>query len=346
MTDTIAGMRPSPPSAAAIPYAWRSQPDGISCGPTCIAMVRDGLAARAGLPPGPGTEAVAAMCGTNTRTGTTHEGVAVALAGLGLAGRRVTGRAGFREAFRDAMQAGNPVLLRTLTHGYKHWVLATHARPDGRIRILDPGLGDATRSESEIEALVAPRAHEIWPVEATSIPFHLSLGPLVPPGSSRGAREAAIREAVALARDDFAPLLDGGDLRAYLDDHADWALSRALRVDGRLVGAYLLKERPVTAEAPEARGSDVDRPGAVEGVGLVVAPEGRGRGWGRLLRDQPRALGYGVVWGLQDKRLGNLDRWLARRTLVHDIGHSWVTAEILPRPGHRAVPDPGAAYGA
>ena len=333
------------PQSAAIPYVWRAQPDGISCGPTSIAMARNGLAARAGIPAGPSIPGVAAMCGTNTRTGTTHEGVAVALAGLGLDGRRVTGRSAFREAFGAAMTAGDPVLLRTLTMGYKHWVLATHSLPGGRIRILDPGLGDVTRSAAEVEALVAPRDHEIWPISARTVPYRIEIGPLVRPGAGPRERAEAIAAALALARPEFERLLDGEDLRAYLDRHVDWDLSRALRVDGRVVGTYLLRERPLRDEVPEAAHGVLDGLRAVEGVGLVVSPEGRGRGWGRLLRDQPRALGYELVWGLQDKRLGNLDRWLARRRLVHDTGASWVTAERLPPAGYRAVAEPGAAYG-
>lgn len=329
----------------AVAYPWRAQPDGISCGPTCISMLRDGLGRRAGIPDGPDPRGVAAMCGTNTRTGTTHEGVAVALPGLGLHGDRVTGRAAFREAFAAAMAAGDPVLLRTLTYGCKHWVLAARRRGDGRYDLLDPGSGPIVRTAAEVERLVAPRDHEIWPVDARRVPYRIDLGSLVPAGAGASERAERIGEAVALARGPFERFVDGIDFREYLDANVDWDLTRALRVEGRLAGVYMLRERPVREEAPDAAGGPLDRLRAVEGVGLAVAEDARGLGYGRLLRDQPRAMGYGLVWGLQDKRLGNLDRWLARRTLVGDTGDSWVTAEVLPEPGHRARPDPGAAYG-
>lgn len=305
---------------------WAEQPDDITCGPTCVAIVAAGIATRHGKRPFEDVLGVAAMCGTNETVGTIPEGVRPTLAGLGVHAVRTTGREAFEAALAESDALGRPLLLRTMTLGVKHWVVATGEREGDLRRVLDPWLGDLRLRADEIEALVSPREHETWTVDPDREPRELGIG------TARSWKD----EATALLAERFAHLVPGSFGR-YLDAKADWDLSRALVVDGRLAGVYLLREGDASGHVGTLP-SEMEGLRTVEGVALAVAPWAQGTSYGRLLRDQPRALGFEAVWGLQHKSLGNLDRWLAHRALLGETQGCWVTGRTLPPPA--PVPAP------
>jgi hypothetical protein len=122
----------------------------------------------------------------------------------------------------------------------------------------------------------------------------------------------------------------------------DWKLSRKLMLNGRLAGFYLLHEGSI-AELMDERyhhcvpvedlSRYADKRG-VEGIILLVLPEHRGKGYGNLLKDLPRQMGYDYVYGEQFKATPDvLQHWLKRRRLIADCsgiyGDVWVTLEDL-----------------
>lgn len=302
------------------------QPDAYTCGPTCVAMIAREADRRARRPSLPIAE-VAAMAGTDRDKGTVEAGIGDALRGLGFqAARSVDDRLAAASVFETARR-GDFALLRTLSFGIKHWVLAYGVDENDRILVADPAFGYRQLSVGQVDELIRPRSHEWW---------------LVPAGQ-RGCRievaqfdrdspdfERLQSWAVDATKRAFAPKLrndDGSWIPRYTHSATDWATSRVLLRDGAPIGCYLL--RP-TDKAP------TDRPGfagnGVEGVSLVVEPEYRGMGYGRLLRSVPDRLGFDFVFGRQLKELENLESWLNSRELLADRGEYWVTGRRCERP--------------
>ncbi len=305
----------------------RSQPDGITCGPTCLTMVAEALGrGRFDLD----VHNVASMCGTNPETGTTHEGVAKALSGLGVDAARTLGRDAAVGALRGA-GPGDMVLCRTLTNGMKHWVLAVPGGPDV-FEVHDPWLGRRLLGLDWVLRLVAPRGHEVWAVGGEQRPHHVAVGPLVADGDVG----TAVEEALAVCRPAFGRW--SPNLRAHLGDVVQWEASRAVRVDGRVVGVYLLNEDSVLDRRFPEPEADLLRSGrTVEGVALAVLEGFRGRGYGRLLRDEPARLGYDHVWGMAMHELRNAEAWRKHRRVVERTTTHTVTAARLEGPVYEAL---------
>jgi hypothetical protein len=296
-----------------------AQPDGITCGPACLKMV----AASHGCGRGIGVLSIADICGTNPETGTDDAAVRRGLSALGLAWSE---RAGASPALvRDGLGRGAAFLLRMLTEGVKHWCVAAGMAGDGRVRVLDPWLGERACTDADLDRVCAPRGWQVFEVPAAQDPrAFLSMAPL---GDAWDA-------AVALAEEAFSPVFPR-DLIAGELAVADPALSRAVRVGGEVAGAYFLSERPLPDALPAAAAFDGLRP--ICGEGLVVAPSHRGRGIGAMLRGLPPRLGADYVWGTQLKALDNLGDWLKRRALVADTGGCWITLEAVSEEARLAL---------
>lgn len=302
-------------------FTLAPQPDHVTCGPACLALdVHD----------------VASMCGTDDVTGTTHDRLATGLAGLGIAATPKVGHDAAVDILASARE-GDALPCRTLTWDAPHWVLATPVRPDA-FRILDPWTGERTHDADHVLRLVAPRDHEVWLVPGGQRAPDVRIEGLSDgPGSPDDARE----EALAMAEEAFGSHCRGVRDLLSGDGDLNWYQSRAVRIDGRTVGVYLLAERGVRPEVePSAPGStDLDGR-CVEGVALVVRPEARGRGYGRLLRAEPQRMGYDHVWGEQLHTLGNLAQWRRHRTVVGSTANTHVTAADL-RVGYGPPVRPG-----
>lgn len=136
--------------------------------------------------------------------------------------------------------------------------------------------------------------------------------------------------------------LTDDEIIAFTHRYADWDLSRKLMRDGTMIGFYLLQEDSI-AELTNNR-YDRCKPledlsvyatkRGIEGIILLVLPAYRGHGYGNLLKDLPRQMGYDYVYGEQFKASpAVLQHWLKRRRLVADCcgptGDVWVTLEDL-----------------
>lgn len=120
----------------------------------------------------------------------------------------------------------------------------------------------------------------------------------------------------------------------YVLISTEWGISRKLVLGDETIGVYLLSARyPITdIVPPEKSHEDLSQYASkrgVEGIALLIDPKYRGRGYGELLKNLPRQMGFDYVWGQQLHSLGNLQQWLKRRRLVADLGNVWVTLEDL-----------------
>lgn len=298
------------------------QPDGITCGPTAVAMIHGELLRRTGRSRLLDVGHIGSMCGTNPRTGTVHEGIATAFAGLGISSERILGRDRSLPALASALDRGDMVLCRTLTCGTKHWVLAWGRDANGRVLVADPAVGRIVLTPAQLAERISHRDYEIWTVPADQTAYEVVVDdfPSVDPGVSTGAH--------ALCRTVFGRFMPQG-LEEHLDRRSDWSASRRVVVDGDTVGVYLLRPSGLPDWADRTARERTRNLRGVAGIALAVDPDRRNRGYGRILKDEPERMGYDFVWGEQLRDLGNIEQWKRRREVLGERFDSYLSAEIF-----------------
>jgi hypothetical protein len=115
----------------------------------------------------------------------------------------------------------------------------------------------------------------------------------------------------------------------YMRDlaNANWKKS-ALLLDGdnNIKGVYILGNHQLPSQYVQSKYVGLI---GIEGLLIVVDESVRGQGWGNKLKEYPKSLGYGYIWGQQFKGLNNLKDWLKRRELVATTDEVYITAEIF-----------------
>ncbi|MEY8800212.1 hypothetical protein AB9K35_07840 [Leisingera sp. XS_AS12] len=136
-------------------FQVRYQPDGITCGPSCLGAVLDALIDNA-----PSTEEIAELCGTNPYTGTTDVAMKRGLKALGVSYTHPASEERRAPGFLDAaLEDGNAVMLRTLVGGIKHWVTAHAVTPAG-YSIACPVAGNVIWSREDTRAAWGARDYD------------------------------------------------------------------------------------------------------------------------------------------------------------------------------------------
>lgn len=319
------------------PYPWigrlrhEQQPDDVTCGTSCLRMVAGMLLDRE---PSLDTFQVREMMGTNARTGTTDREMACGLDAFGIAHRRAEPREGASERLDrvvDLLRDGDLVLLRGMRYGCRHWMVGIGANPEGTsIVVADPGTGIEFLSREEIGEFLAPRGWEYWHVPAMSPVLDLEIRPVGRAGWS------GMLDLCEKTFGSPATPYPADEVRDIIAEQADMHLSQGLYADGRLVACYALREAGL-AEAfelegvqasgmPEAIVRELEGLRTVWGVALACEEEERGKGYGRLMRTMPGALGFDASFGFQFASLGNQENWRRVRPWAAELGEVWLTA--------------------
>ena len=124
------------------------QPNGISCGPTCIKMVADFFKGNI-----PSIEEICKMCGTDSITGTPPERMRKGLNQLDIQYVEHMDEENPYESLRNIIDNGSVAMLRTLTHRVPHWIVV-HFYDGDLFFVNDPWLGQIQYNEDQLE--------EIW----------------------------------------------------------------------------------------------------------------------------------------------------------------------------------------
>jgi hypothetical protein len=129
----------------------RRQPNGYTCGSTCVRIMLDHLQFRPEL----SVDRLSPLMGTNPSTGTTEVEMARGLDITGLshahpstAGYSAPGAA--LAHLRQVIDDGQVVFLRLLMHGYKHWVICHGHDGDDRFLVTCPAQGPQTWNGSRL----------------------------------------------------------------------------------------------------------------------------------------------------------------------------------------------------
>lgn len=115
----------------------------------------------------------------------------------------------------------------------------------------------------------------------------------------------------------------------YMRDlaNANWKKSALLLDDdNNIKGVYILGNHQLPSQYVQDKYVGLI---GIEGLLLAVDKSVRGQGYGNKLKDYPKSLGYGYIWGQQFKGLNNLKDWLKRRELVATTDEVYITAEIF-----------------
>lgn len=133
---------------------------------------------------------------------------------------------------------------------------------------------------------------------------------------------------------EFGHMVSLSEMDGILNDVINWNISVKLTLNNRIIGCYLLSDRNI--KIPDNCDIKIDLRKfddlrGVEGVALIILPEYRKLGYGNMLKNVPKQLGFDYVWGEQLHDLDNLDMWLKRRELIAVCSDMYVTAEMFTK---------------
>lgn len=288
------------------------QPDGITCGPTCIKMVADHLGGGEGIT----VQMIASICGTNPQTGTTDITLKRGLDALGITYIEHTNYG--LKPLRKQLKKGSIFILRTLMSGQKHWIITeglTKPAKTSQFKIADPGVGRKyTMTDTEVDEICSARDWQVFEIPQEQDPEKfLSVTNLV----------ECWPHSVYLGQQTFEHVSDPKSTYYELN-RCDRKLSLAVKVGDQVVGAYFLSRDTIFNMRTFAPGLT-----ALCGVGLVMKPEFKKRGYGSMLRAIPASMGVDYVWGWQLKALKNIDDWKKRRIVFQESSTAYQTVEII-----------------
>lgn len=138
-----------------------------------------------------------------------------------------------------------------------------------------------------------------------------------------------IKEVLDFAFPFFEKIITKSKFDYYISDLANvnWKKSALLLDDNNEIkGVYILGNNQPPTQFVKEKFIGLS---GIEGVLLAVDESIRGQGWGNKLKDYPKNLNYGYIWGQQFKGLNNLNDWLKRRELIGTIDSVYITAEIF-----------------
>jgi len=300
------------------------QPDGISCGPTCLKMVLNHIQSNEVT-----IEDIKKIVGTNNIKGTTLDDMVVGLENLNIKYEypKLVNKETAIKYLNNSIKNNNPIILRTLTQGIKHWVIVDDF--DGEYySVKDPWLGEIQYNEEEIIDIWEPRDFDCLKILKTKLTSND--GEFI----VRLYDEKDKEQVMSMMIKSFSHLMSEDSIIKYTEGVTNFSKSIVVEMDGEIVGFYLLGDRQIEkgikADKCDKIYIDLDeynKKTGLEGVALVVKDEYRGSGIGTKLKDYVKNLNIDYVWGLQYKGLNNLDMWLKRRKLAAENDELYVTVQ-------------------
>lgn len=316
------------------------QPDEISCGPTCLKMIDNHI--NKGVIT---IEDLKKIVGTNNIKGTTLDDMVIGLEHLNIS-YDIPNLNDEREAIgylNDSLNNGEPIILRTLTKGIKHWIIVSSF--DGqKYDVKDPWLGEITYNEKQIVRIWEPRGFDCLKI-INKLKMEKNLRLLIKKVLKEETESIKVRRfsdqdkpgVIRLMIEAFSHLMDESEIEDYTDSVTNYSKSIVVEKDGEIIGIYLLGDRQLRDGIIDEECEDnvyvdldeYDRKNGVEGVALVVDKNHRDLGLGSKLKDYTTTIGADYIWGIQYKELGNLSQWLRRRKLAAENDEVNITVQDL-----------------
>jgi ABC-type bacteriocin/lantibiotic exporter with double-glycine peptidase domain len=124
------------------------QPNGISCGPTCIKMAAEFFKGEVDS-----IDAICKKCGTDNITGTPPDRMRKGLDSMGIVYVEHINEEDPYQSIRDVIDNGSLAIVRTITHGVPHWIVIYNYEENLFI-VNDPWLGQLQYTVNDL--------NEIW----------------------------------------------------------------------------------------------------------------------------------------------------------------------------------------
>lgn len=137
---------------------------------------------------------------------------------------------------------------------------------------------------------------------------------------------------------------DKESMRIRVQPRLSNGLSIALSIGGTIIGCYLLNEKSAQIFIQEIQEGKIgDFPpdetkiyfsgdiqgNGIQGIALAIDPEYRDMGFGKILKEWAKNLGYDYIWGVSDKKLENIDQWRKERQILAESPTRWATIQIF-----------------
>jgi hypothetical protein len=297
------------------------QPDGISCGPTCIKMVADFY--RGDIPT---IKDICKMCGTDAITGTPPERMRKGLDGLNIKYIEHVNEENPYQSLRDSIDNGSVTMLRTLTHGVPHWIVV-HSYQEENFFVNDPWLGQIEYTTNQLEKIWRERDFFFFEVLNDNRKKNL----MEEVGDDVKIRPFMVEDFQEI----FNMLSDVYSKLGNLSPRSIWSIivgecggdfkdSVVVTVNDEVAGFYFLNEDDL-----HEKGDITKDMVGIQGVALGVSSKFKNLGIGKMLINYPATLGYDYVWGYQLKKLENIDDWLKRRKIYSESGYMFTTYQIF-----------------
>jgi GNAT superfamily N-acetyltransferase len=301
------------------------QPDGISCGPTCIKMVGDFFKGEVAS-----IEDICKSCGTDHITGTPPERMRKGLASLDIKYVEHMDDENPYQSLRDAIDRGSVTMLRTLTHRVPHWIVV-HSYNEESPNIFyvnDPWLGQLEYNEEQLEEIWRERNYFFFEVlkENEQIDLNEDEQNIV----IRPYNDDDFESVFNMLTDVYSKLrgMSAGSIWTVIRSQCrgSFGLSVVVEVNGEVGGFYFLTQADLTPK--EGTGITDDMIG-IQGVALGVSSKYKNLGIGKRLIEYPQTLGADYVWGYQLKDLENINDWLKRRKIYSESEGMYITYQIF-----------------
>jgi predicted double-glycine peptidase len=294
------------------------QPDAISCGPTCLLMVYNSISNRNIT-----IEDIKKIVGTDNIKGTTLDDMIIGLNHLQIKFDNpvLQNEAEAIAYLNTALINKTPVIIRTLTKGEKHWIVATEFN-GLYYELKDPWLGEIKYTKQELISIWKPRDFHCLHILEQSNKENVNQSE-EKNFCIRKFQEGDKEQVMKLMIKAFAHLMLEGKIQAYTDSVTNYSKSIVAVLANEIIGFYLFGDRQLRVGISKEKVNKIyisleeyDIKIGVEGVALVVKDKYRSLGIASKLKDYSKTLGVDYIWGMQYKSLGNLKQWLRRRKLV------------------------------
>ena len=301
------------------------QPDGISCGPTCIKMVGDFFKGEVAS-----IEDICKSCGTDHITGTPPERMRKGLASLDIKYVEHMDDENPYQSLRDAIDRGSVTMLRTLTHRVPHWIVV-HSYNEESPNIFyvnDPWLGQLEYNEKQLEEIWRERNYFFFEVlkENEQIDLNEDEQNVV----IRPYSDDDFESVFNMLTDVYSKLrgMSAGSIWTVIRSQCrgSFGLSVVVEVNGEVGGFYFLTQADL---APKESTGITDDMIGIQGVALGVSSKYKNLGIGKKLIEYPQTLGADYVWGYQPKDLENINDWLKRRKIYAESEGMYITYQIF-----------------
>lgn len=299
------------------------QPNGFSCGPTCIKMVANYL--RKGEEYS--IDDITKFCETDTTIGTPPNRMQMGMNKLRIAYKI---NHGFEELDK-ALSRNDVCILRTFTNQVPHWIIVyDYENITKEYKVNDPWLGRMEYTHDELEKIWMGREYFFYDIptnQSSSIfeSFFKKKTKFITCNKIADYKIKGLKILIEAFQNEPSELLE------WAMNECDPNISFFCMLGNKLIGIYCLRARNLP-ETGENEGDDFDgdfikyksykkyeHKKGLEGIALALLPSYQGNGYGKKMIEKTYSLGFDYVWGEQFKHLKNLQNWLTKRELVAEI---------------------------